>query len=225
MKTAVFKETVSKLDGQLDKLLEIAQSTGTQQDIVKDIMVLKEKNQSKDFKVLVMGEFSTGKSTMINALVGEPILPEKAVTATAIITEIKYGTDKKAVIYPIKGKWKGGDAPFEVPVTDLRKYLLINHNIAGTEGRDENTMEGNVIASPFERAEVFMPLDILKDGVEVIDSPGLNDPASHGDITHKYLPNAHAIIFCMSSQRSYTQTEKETLERLNSMKYTAPMVM
>ncbi len=223
MNTAVFKETVTKLDGQLDKLLEIAQSTGTQQDVVEQIKTLKEKNQSKDFKVLVMGEFSTGKSTMINALVGEPILPEKAVTATAIITEIKYGVDKKAVIYPIKGKWKGGDAPFEVPVTELRKYLLINHNIGGTEGRDENTQEGNVIASPFERAEIFMPLDILKDGVEIIDSPGLNDPASHGDITHKYLPNAHAIIFCMSSQRTYTQTEKETLEKLNSMKYTTPI--
>lgn len=223
MNTAIFKETVTKLDGQLDKLFEIAQNTGTQQDVVAQIKKLKEKNQSKDFKVLVMGEFSTGKSTMINALVGEPILPEKAVTATAIITEIKYGVDKKAVIYPIKGKWKGGDAPFEVPVTELRKYLLINHNIGGTEGRDENTQEGNVIASPFERAEIFMPLDILKDGVEIIDSPGLNDPASHGDITHKYLPNAHAIIFCVSSQRAYTQTEKETLEKLNSMKYTMPI--
>ena len=141
MNTAVFKETVIKLDGQLDKLQEIAQSTGTQQDIVEKIKALKEKNQSKNFKVLVMGEFSAGKSTMINALIGEPILPERALTATAIITEIKYGADKKAVIYPIKGRWTGGDAPFEVPVTELRKYLLINHNIGDADGKDANTME------------------------------------------------------------------------------------
>lgn len=238
MNTAVFKETVARLDEQLDKLLSIAEMTGTQRDVVEQVMALKEKNQSKDFKVLVMGEFSTGKSTMINALIGEPILPEKAVTATAIITEIKYGEEKKAVIYPIAGKWKGGDEPFEVPVTDLKKYLLINHNIKGTEetqeeinhlingteNREEDSrQEGNVIASPFERAEVFLPLDILKDGVEIIDSPGLNDPASHGDITHNYLPNAHAIIFCMSGHRAYSLTEKETLEKLNLMKYNTPI--
>lgn len=225
MKTSVFKETVAKLDGQLDKLLEIAQSTETQEDIIKNIMKMKEKNQSENFKVLVMGEFSSGKSTMVNALIGEPVLPERATTATAIITEIKYGEEKKAVIYPKPGKWKGGDEPFEVPVTELRNYLLINHRIGENNGDDENTLEGNVIASPFEKAEIFMPLAILKDGVEVIDSPGLNDPASHGDITHKYLPNAHAIIFCMNGLKPYSETEMSTLEQLNSMHYETPILL
>lgn len=225
MNTAVFKETISKLDEQLDKLLEIAESTGTQQDVVEKIKTLKEKNHSKNFKVLVMGEFSAGKSTMINALIGEPILPERALTATAIITEIKYGAEKKAVIYPVKGRWKGGSAPFEVPVTELRKYLLINHNIGDADGKDANTIEGNVIASPFERAEVFLPLDILKDGVEIIDSPGLNDPASHGDITHKYLPNVHAIIYCVNGLRAYSQSEKVVIENLILKYYTTPMFL
>ncbi len=225
MKTSVFKETVNKLDGQLDKLLEIAQSTGTQEDVIKNILQMKEKSRSENFKVLIMGEFSSGKSTMINALIGEPILPERSQTATAIITEIKYGTEKKAIIYPIKGKWSGGDEPFEVSVTELRNYLLINHNIGNDEGRDTNIMEGNVIASPFERAEVFLPLDILKDGVEVIDSPGLNDPASHGDITRNYLPNVHAIIFCINGLKPYSESEKDTLEKLNSMHYETPVFL
>ena len=225
MNTAVFKETVNKLNGQLDKLLEIAQSTGTQEDVIEKLHILKEKNQGENFKVLVMGEFSAGKSTMINALIGEPILPERALTATAIITEIKYGEEKKAVIYPIKGRWKGGDGPFEVPVTELRKYLLINHNIGDADGADANTLEGNVIASPFERAEVFMPLPILKDGVEIIDSPGLNDPASHGDITHNYLPNVHAIIYCVNGLRAYSQSEKMVIENLILKHFSTPMFL
>ena len=225
MNTAVFKETVAKLDEQLDKLLQIAESTGTQLSVVEQIKILKEKNQGENFKVLIMGEFSAGKSTMINALIGEPILPERALTATAIITEIKYGEERKAVIHPIKGKWTGGDEPFEVPITELRKYLLINHNIGSDEGKDDNTMEGNVIASPFERAEVFMPLDILKDGVEIIDSPGLNDPASHGDITHNYLPSVHAIIYCVNGLRAYGQGEKEIIENLNLKNFTTPIFL
>lgn len=225
MNTAVFKETVNRLNEQLDRLLEIARNTGTQEDVIEKIRVLRQKNKSTNFKVLVMGEFSAGKSTMINALVGEPILPERALTATAIITEIKYGEEKKAIIYPIKGRWKGGDEPFEVPVTELRKYLLINHNIGDSDEADSNTMEGNVIASPFEKAEIFMPLPILRDGVEVIDSPGLNDPASHGDITSNYLPNVHAIIYCVNGLRPYSQSDKNVLENLTIRHYSTPMFL
>ena len=46
------------------------------------------------FKVAIMGTFSSGKSTVINALVGSKILPESALPCTAILTFIQYGTDE-----------------------------------------------------------------------------------------------------------------------------------
>ena len=64
---------------------------------------------------------------MINALLGEPILPSSPVPTTAIITVIRYSEEKKAVVHPIPGKWKGvegkykgGDSQFEVPASELR---------------------------------------------------------------------------------------------------------
>ena len=49
------------------------------------------------FRVVVMGAFTTGKSTLINALVGKRILPESALPSTAILTFVQYGEDEDCV--------------------------------------------------------------------------------------------------------------------------------
>lgn len=46
---------------------------------------------SNRFRVIIIGSFSRGKSTMINALLGNKILPAKLTPTTAVITVIKYG--------------------------------------------------------------------------------------------------------------------------------------
>ena len=49
---------------------------------------LRQKISSDTFKIMVMGNFKNGKSTFINALLGQEILPAYAVPTTAIINEI-----------------------------------------------------------------------------------------------------------------------------------------
>ena len=48
------------------------------------------------FRVVVMGTFTSGKSTLINALLGSRILPESALPSTAILTFIQFGHDTDA---------------------------------------------------------------------------------------------------------------------------------
>ena len=43
------------------------------------------------FRVVVMGTFTSGKSTLVNALLGNRVLPESALPSTAILTFIQYG--------------------------------------------------------------------------------------------------------------------------------------
>ena len=52
---------------------------------------LKQKIASDSFKVMIMGNFKNGKSTFINAILGQEILPAYATPTTAIINEVKYG--------------------------------------------------------------------------------------------------------------------------------------
>ena len=53
-----------------------------------------------NLRVLVMGRFSSGKSTFLNALMGQMLLPAKPIPTTAIIGEIVYSEHPEAVLYP-----------------------------------------------------------------------------------------------------------------------------
>ena len=113
--TELFKSTMEKIH---NKILEEKQLLVEKDIPVKgvsdddDIEHLIKKTSDTTFKLLIMGQFSSGKSAFVNVLLGEKILPENALPSTALITEVYYGTEKKVVMYPRKGKWQGGNEPF-----------------------------------------------------------------------------------------------------------------
>ena len=179
------------------------------------------KANDTSFRLLVMGQFSSGKSAFINVLLGEKLLFEGALPATALITEIYYGENRRIVMYPREGKWKGGNEPFEIEPTlsEIKKYSTLN-NTAGL-----NVKEANRIDSCFEKMVVYWPLDMLKDGVSIIDSPGTNDPYANDHIVEEYVPKADAILYCIGATAAYTMKDKETLEKINSIGFSNPIVV
>ena len=56
--------------------------------------------------------------------------------------------------------------------------------------------------------EVIWPLEMIREGVVIVDSPGLNDPYSNDLVTKEYLPNADAIIFCINATVPYGMTDR-----------------
>ena len=170
---------------------------------------LRQKISSDTFKIMVMGNFKNGKSTFINALLGQEILPAYAVPTTAIINEIKYGEKPKAILHflnPLPEKMYDGIPekalthmrrfkmkdvpPIEMPVDEIEDYVVIPMGMEHKEA---------IKQSPFEKVELFWPLDLLKDGVEIVDSPGLNENPVRTQVTMEYLSKADAIIFVFSA--------------------------
>ena len=170
---------------------------------------LRQKISSDTFKIMVMGNFKNGKSTFINALLGQEILPAYAVPTTAIINEIKYGEKPKAVLHflnPLPEKMYDGIPekalthmrrfkmkdvpPIEMPVDEIEDFVVIP---MGMEHK------AAIKHSPFEKVELFWPLALLKDGVEIVDSPGLNENPVRTQVTMEYLSKADAIIFVFSA--------------------------
>lgn len=185
---------------------------------------LADKLRRDTFKVLVIGEFKRGKSTFINALLRQEILPAYSVPCTAIINEIKLGNEKHAVIHFRKSVGKlpeglapdikayiashaGGEIPpLTIPLDRLEEYVTITDV--------EKEQVESVSEAPFERAEVFLPVDLCRDGVEIIDSPGLNEHGTRSAIANRYAEQADAIIFVLLCQPLASETEIESIDML-----------
>lgn len=170
---------------------------------------VKTRLQEGSLRVLVMGNFNAGKSTFLNALMGKNLLPTKVIPATAVISEIVYAEEASATLFPKKGK--GIDEPFNVKIDDLKDYILIDHE----DPKEDKKKEEN----PYEKVIVKYPLNICKLGIELVDSPGLNDPTCHDEITLSYLPTADAIVYCMNSQIAFTAFDKAEIEHLRALGY------
>ena len=78
----------------------------------------------------------------------------------------------------------------------------------------------NGLSDELERSEIdevvfeHPGLEICRQGVEIIDSPGLNEHPDRTRITHKLIAQADAVIFLANAYRPFTQTEKELLQSL-----------
>lgn len=165
---------------------------------------LEEQTLSEGFKILFLGEFKRGKSTLINALLAKEInygiLPTDIIPITAIITAIKWGDTPHVILH------YSNEHSVSVSVEQLKDYVTINHtNIVADE-------------SLCERVEVFLPISFLKSGLEIIDSPGLNDTEIRQRITLSYLTRADLVFFVLSSVAALSQSELEIIERIIDIK-------
>ena len=145
------------------------------------------------FKILIMGEFKRGKSTLINAFLGKEILPAYTKPCTDVINEIGWGEKGCALII------KSSGAEISIPLEDLIHHVTIDGKLNKAEDKTEV-------------ARISWPLSLCEKGVEIIDTPGLNEHTSRTKVTHNYLPNADAIVFVLSADQACSLTELEVIE-------------
>jgi hypothetical protein len=104
------------------------------------------------FHVAVLGEFKRGKSTVINALVGYPVLPTGVVPCTAVITEVRSGSGSATVLHL--------DGTIEpVAVGQIPDFVTETANPENRRG--------------VERVVVAVPGSLLDSGLVIVDTPGV----------------------------------------------------
>ncbi|MUG98102.1 dynamin family protein [Scytonema sp. UIC 10036] len=152
--------------------------------------------ENNSFAIAVVGEFNRGKSTFINALLGQEILPSDILATTATISRITYSPHPKA----------------KVCFKDGRKQEIDIHKLI--DFVTKLTAESEVTAATIEEAIVYYPIPFCQNNIEIIDTPGLNDDtATMSAQTYEVLHQCNAAIMVISAQSPFGISEGEFLTR------------
>lgn len=155
------------------------------------------------FHLAVLGQFKRGKSTLLNALLGDAVLPTAVVPLTAIPTFLRPGSrlearvefqdNREAEVFSGKN------------VEDLHAFLA---RFVTEEGNPKNKL--GVL-----QVEVVHPASILAKGVVLIDTPGIGSTFRHNtEATLNFLPQCDAALFLVSADPPVTEVEVAFLKQV-----------
>lgn len=174
---------------------------GLEQEIA-DLNTVSDNLRQGVFRLLVLGDMNRGKSTLLNAVIGEKILPTGVNPCTAVLTIVRYGDYKQVTIH-----FNDDKPPESMDFNTFKERYTIPPDEAKILEE-----EGKEAFPDVEYAVIEYPLDLLEKGVELIDSPGLNDTESRNKLALGYINNCHAILFVLSAINAFTQGERRYLE-------------
>ncbi len=190
----LYSKNKKEISDNLLKLRKIVSS----QHLQDACELLQDKLAEEIFSLVVVGQFKRGKTTFINALLAKDLLPTAIVPLTSIITILRYGPKLKIITF-FQNKTQQ-----EISLDDLPRYVTEKYN-----PQNEKKVQ---------RVEIDYPSDYLKNGVQIIDTPGIASVYEHNTkTTYDYLPRADVAIFLVGVDPPLTQAELHFLHDLKSL--------
>lgn len=161
------------------------------------------------FSIVVVGEFSAGKSTFLNAMMHKKALPTFSTETTATVNFLRH------VICAPNGE--AGIVYYREPKgsTEVLKSLdpATIERVVSTRGDKENDR----VATRVDHVDLFFDSDFLTDGVTLVDSPGLNGTADHHrEITEEQICRSSACIFLFNAEQPGSKSNFDFLRELKS---------
>ncbi|MBD1806938.1 dynamin family protein [Microcoleus sp. FACHB-SPT15] len=202
-----FQDNRQKLDSFCNQLFQISQNCA-ERDLLpntlpEEIEKVSHKLQSQSFRVSVVGEFSQGKSTLLNALLGEEIQPARAIPCSGTVTVLKYGQQRRVICRYRDGREE------EIVFEQYQEKAAISEEAALGSLTDE-LVESEIEEIIFEHPD----LELCRTGVEIVDSPGLNEHPERTAITQQLIRGTDAVIFLVNASRPLTQGERDLIQDL-----------
>jgi len=166
---------------------------------------LLERLREQRFHLAVLGQFKRGKSTLLNALLGEEVLPVSVIPLTAIPTFIRAGDQRHARVI-----FSNGNSSIErgaANAEDLNEFLA---QYVTEEANPANRLG-------VSHVEVSHPASILRAGVVLIDTPGIGSTHRHNtEATLNFIPQCDAALFVVSPDPPVTEVEIDFLREVRS---------
>ncbi|MGB8700144.1 MAG: dynamin family protein [Thermosynechococcaceae cyanobacterium] len=144
---------------------------------------------NQTLSVVVVGEFKRGKSTFINALLGQDILPSDILPTTSTINRVVFGLTPSVTV-----RFKDGQEQ-SIAIEQLENYVT------------KLTSDAEAISSRVQEALIHYPLHYCRNGVEIIDTPGLNDDGIMTEVTLSVLRRTEVVIMVTSAISPFAESE------------------
>lgn len=157
----------------------------------KSLEETRRKLTSHKFSVGIVGEFKHGKSTVINALLGKRVMPADVVPCTAALNRVTYDMTPHAKVIMHDG------SSVEVSVDEIADYVT-KINVKSAQR-----------AEMVEQAVVYYPCQFCQNGVDIIDTPGLNDEEAMDEITEKSISKLDAVIMVLAAHSPFSMSERD----------------
>lgn len=154
-------------------------------------------------RILVVGEFKQGKSTLVNELLGHDVCPVDDDVATAVPTVVSHARDRTAVAY------RRGDDGIElvgetIDPVDIALFVSEAGNPAN--------------AKSLVHVELGCPAPILAGGVVLVDTPGVGGlESAHGAVTIAAMTDADAVVFVTDASQEMTAPELAFLRHAHEL--------
>ena len=179
----------------LSRLAEIAAELGDS-SAAGDIAQLVSRINEGRFFVACVGQFKRGKSTLLDALVGEELLPTGVVPVTTVPTVLRYGRQRNARVL-IDGKWKA------IRPEDLGQYVSEELNPENEKG--------------VEGVEAFLASPLLASGMCLVDTPGIGSVFSgNTEATNDFIPQIDAAILVVGADPPISGDELALMEAVGA---------
>lgn len=160
--------------GKLLRLAALGEELGTKR-VAEEARELAARVSEGRFYVACVGQFKRGKSTVINALIGQSVLPVGFTPVTAVPTVVRYGEQLKARVRTQDHPWQ------EVPIPELKQYVSEEYN-------PENSKRVTGV-------EAFVPSPLLSAGMCLVDTPGLGSVfTGNTAATQDFIPHIDAAL-------------------------------
>lgn len=147
--------------------------------------------------VAVLGQFKAGKSSFLNSLLGQSVLPVGAIPVTTAITRLQYGEKQRAMVRHFNGRTT------EVPLDDIVEFTSETRN----PGNEKNVAI----------VDVELPILHQYPGLRLVDTPGLGSVYKyHQSASENWLPSVGTALLAVSADRPLSDHDLELIRELTS---------
>lgn len=138
--------------------------------------------------VVVLGQFKAGKSSFINSVLGENILPTGVIPVTSIITRLKFGMQRTAFVKFLDNSVK------EIKIEEIENYTTEMLNPVNEKG--------------VALVDIFTDQLMLLRNIRIIDTPGIGSVVKHNsEITKQWFPEIGLALLAISAERPLSEED------------------